>query len=156
MYAQRRLGVACSSAPSDQSPCCPHEDVLDTSLSTMPYRDRSDCANDDLSLQWANTHSFRKYCAPAYLSCFFFFVVFFFFFFFFFKLSQMAMYNITILYIVQLGFTGIYIIFLISAQKHRLWVLVRTASPRPTIYVLSRIMKIISLRGFFYLKIFSF
>ena len=29
-----------------------------------------------------------------------------------------------------LGFTGIYIIFLISAQKHRLWVLVRTASPR--------------------------
>ena len=34
------------------------------------------------------------------------------------------------LYIVKLGFTGVYIIFLISAQKHRLWVLVRTASPR--------------------------
>ena len=33
-------------------------------------------------------------------------------------------------YIVKLGFTGVYIIFLISAQKHRLWVLVRTASPR--------------------------
>ena len=33
-------------------------------------------------------------------------------------------------YIVKLGFTGIYIIFLISAQKHRLWVLVRTASAR--------------------------
>ena len=31
-------------------------------------------------------------------------------------------------YIVKLGFTGIYIIGLISAQKHRLWVLVRTAS----------------------------
>ena len=31
-------------------------------------------------------------------------------------------------YIVKLGFTEIYIIFLISAQKHRLWVLVRTAS----------------------------
>ena len=30
----------------------------------------------------------------------------------------------------KLGFTGVYIIFLISAQKHRLWVLVRTASPR--------------------------
>ena len=30
-------------------------------------------------------------------------------------------------YIVKLGFTGI--IFLISVQKHRLWVLVRTASP---------------------------
>ena len=32
-------------------------------------------------------------------------------------------------YIVKLGFLGVYIIFLISAQKHRLWVLVRTASP---------------------------
>ena len=31
-------------------------------------------------------------------------------------------------YIVKLGFTGVYIIFLTSAQKHRLWVLVRTAS----------------------------
>ena len=31
-------------------------------------------------------------------------------------------------YIVKLGFTGVSIIFLISAQKHRLWVLVRTAS----------------------------
>ena len=33
-------------------------------------------------------------------------------------------------YIVKLGFIGVYIIFLISAQKHRLWVLVRTASSR--------------------------
>ena len=33
-------------------------------------------------------------------------------------------------YIVKLEFTGVYIIFLISAQKHRLWVLVRTASLR--------------------------
>ena len=31
-------------------------------------------------------------------------------------------------YIVKLGFRGVYIIFLISAQKHRLWVLSRTAS----------------------------
>ena len=31
-------------------------------------------------------------------------------------------------YIVKLGVTWLYIIFLISAQKHRLWVLVRTAS----------------------------
>ena len=30
--------------------------------------------------------------------------------------------------LVKLGFTGVYNIFLISAQKHRLWVLVRTAS----------------------------
>ena len=33
-------------------------------------------------------------------------------------------------YIAKLGFTGVYIIFLISTQKHRLWVLVRTASAR--------------------------
>ena len=33
-------------------------------------------------------------------------------------------------YIVKLGFTGVYIIFLISALKHKLWVLVRTASSR--------------------------
>ena len=33
-------------------------------------------------------------------------------------------------YIVKLGFTGVYIIFLIFARKHRLWVLVRTASAR--------------------------
>ena len=33
-------------------------------------------------------------------------------------------------YIVKLGFTVVYIIFLISAQKHRLWVLVSTASAR--------------------------
>ena len=33
-------------------------------------------------------------------------------------------------YIVKLGFTGVYIIFLISAQKHRLWVLIRTDSSK--------------------------
>ena len=32
--------------------------------------------------------------------------------------------------IVKLGFTGVYISFLISVKKHRLWVLVRTASAR--------------------------
>ena len=46
-------------------------------------------------------------------------------------------------YIVKLGLTGVYIIFLISAQKHRLWVLVRTASFEPPThnYVLNRNMK---------------
>ena len=49
-------------------------------------------------------------------------------------------------YMVKLEFTGVYIILIISAQKHRLWVFVRTASARrfyrvPTIYVLSRNMK---------------
>ena len=56
-------------------------------------------------------------------------------------------------YKVKLGFRGVYIIFLISAQKHRLWVLVWTASRVPTIYILSRNMKHIRV---FYLKIFSF
>ena len=34
------------------------------------------------------------------------------------------------LYIVKVEFTRVYIIFFISAQKHRLWVLIRTASSR--------------------------
>ena len=47
-------------------------------------------------------------------------------------------------YTVKLGFTGVYIIFLISAQKHRLWILVRIASARrfyrvSTIYVFEQI-----------------
>ena len=33
-------------------------------------------------------------------------------------------------YKVKLAFIGVYIVFLITAQKHRLWVLVRTASAR--------------------------
>ena len=49
-------------------------------------------------------------------------------------ITKTCLYNIDPLkphfYIVKLGFTGVYIIFLISAQKHRLWVRVRTASPR--------------------------
>ena len=49
-------------------------------------------------------------------------------------------------YIVKLGFIGVYNIFLISAQKHRLWVLTGTASARrflrlPTMFVLCRNMK---------------
>ena len=55
-------------------------------------------------------------------------------------------------HIVKLGFTGVYIIFRISAQKYRLWVLVRTASTI-YMYVLSRNMKYIRI---FYLKIFIF
>ena len=61
-------------------------------------------------------------------------------------------------YIVKLGFTGVYISFLISVKKHKLWVRVRTASPRrfkqvSTIYVLSRNMKNIRI---FYRKSFLF
>ena len=40
-------------------------------------------------------------------------------------ITKTCLYNIDPLkphfYIVKLGFTGVYIIFLISAQKHRLW-----------------------------------
>ena len=63
-------------------------------------------------------------------------------------------------YIVKLGLTGVYmyIIFLISGPKHRLSVLVGTASLRrflrvPIIYVLRGNMKKYQ---FFYLKIFIF
>ena len=51
-----------------------------------------------------------------------------------FYITKICLYNFEPLkphsYIVKLGFTGVYIIFLISAQKQRLWVLVRTASAR--------------------------
>ena len=50
------------------------------------------------------------------------------------SITKTSLYNFDPLkphfYIVKLGFTGVYIIYLISAQKHRLWVLVRTASLR--------------------------
>ena len=40
-------------------------------------------------------------------------------------ITKTRLYNFDLLkphfYIVKLGFTGVYIIFLISAQKHRLW-----------------------------------
>ena len=65
-------------------------------------------------------------------------------------ITKTSLYNFDpLLYsIVKLGFTGVYIICFIFAQKHRLWVLVRTTSPRrfyrvPTIHVLSRHMKTI-------------
>ena len=49
-------------------------------------------------------------------------------------ITKTCLYNIDPLkphfYIVKLGITGAYIIFLISAQKHKVWVLVRTASQR--------------------------
>ena len=49
-------------------------------------------------------------------------------------ITKTCLYNIDPLkphfYIVKLGFTGVYIIFLVSAQKYKLWVIVRTASLR--------------------------
>ena len=52
-------------------------------------------------------------------------------------------------YIVKLGFTGVYIFFLIFAPKHRLWVRVRV----PTIYVWSKNKNNIKI---FHLKIIIF
>ena len=50
-----------------------------------------------------------------------------------FPIKKTCLYNVDPLkpnfYIAKLGFTGVYIIVLISAQN-KLWVLVRTASPR--------------------------
>ena len=49
-------------------------------------------------------------------------------------ITKTCLYNVDPLkphfYIVKLGFIGVYIIFHISTQKHRFWVLVRTASSR--------------------------
>ena len=49
-------------------------------------------------------------------------------------ITKTCLYNVDPLkpyfYIVKMVFTGVYINFLISVQKHRLWVLVRIASPR--------------------------
>ena len=47
-------------------------------------------------------------------------------------ITKTRLYNFDLLkphfYTVKLGFTGVYIIFFISAQKHRLWVLVRMST----------------------------
>ena len=60
-------------------------------------------------------------------------------------------------YTVKLGFTGVYIIFLISAQKHRLWVPVRTDAEAiltgTTIYVFEQKYEKYQT---FYRKTFSF
>ena len=57
-------------------------------------------------------------------------------------------------YIVKVGFTGVYIIFHISAQKHRLWVLFRIASPVLVRTASSRRFRI-EIFQFFGCKIFS-
>ena len=49
-------------------------------------------------------------------------------------ITKICLYNFDPLklhfYIVKLGLTEVYIVFLISAQKHRLWVCIRTTLPR--------------------------
>ena len=60
------------------------------------------------------------------------------------KITKTCLYNFDPLkphfYIVKLWFRGVYIIFLISAKNHRLWVLVRTASFRAEIRKLSEFL----------------
>ena len=56
-------------------------------------------------------------------------------------------------YIVKLGFIGVYIIFLISAQTHRLWVLRGGSNEYPLSMFRSEIRKKYQI---FYLKTFSF
>ena len=62
-------------------------------------------------------------------------------------------------YIVKQEFTGVYIIFLITAQKHGLWVLVRTASLVEAVLTSTHILgfeqKLEKYQSF-YLKTFSF
>ena len=59
-------------------------------------------------------------------------------------------------YIVKLGFTGVYIIFLISSQKHKLWVLVRTEAVLTSTHNLCFEQKYEKISELFYLKICSF
>ena len=57
-------------------------------------------------------------------------------------------------YIAKLGYGEVYLFFFIFAPKHRLWVLVRTASPRRfAIYVLKKNKRNIKS---FLMKIFNF
>ena len=77
-------------------------------------------------------------------------------------ITKTCLYNVDPLkphfYIVKLGFAGVYIILLISAQKHRLWVLVRTTSVRRFIMSTHNLcfgQKYEKYQNF-YLKLFSF
>ena len=78
------------------------------------------------------------------------------------RITKTRLYNIDPLkphfYIVKLGFTGVYIIFLISAQKHGLWYSLEPprrggSNEYPQSMFWAEIRKI---SEFFYLKIFSF
>ena len=74
-----------------------------------------------LSMQSEYLPLIRKHCIKVMVQCYI-------------PITRTCLYNFDPLkphfYIVKLGLKRVYIIFLISAQKHRLWVLVRTASAR--------------------------
>ena len=81
--------------------------------------------------------------------------------------TYLYMYNFDSLklHFYKTGFTGVYIIFLISAQKHRLWVLVRTEAVLTEAVLTEAVLTSIHNLCFeqkyekyqnFYLKIFSF
>ena len=76
-------------------------------------------------------------------------------------ITKTCLYNIDPLkphfYVVTLGFTGVYIIFPLSAQKIDCgYSLAEAVLTSTTIYVLSRNMKKYQFFFFFYLKFFSF
>ena len=101
--------------------CCPHEETLHPWLSKIrPVKvliRLRECAGWSESSLGAHV---RRYVFWRYGS----FILH--------GITKTCLYNFDPLkphfHIVKLGFTGVYIIFLFSAQKHRLWVLVRTAS----------------------------
>ena len=81
---------------------------------------RSDCQYEQADLRWA--HSCKKCCARFQAEVMLL------------PITKTCLYNFGPLkphfYQIKLRFTGYTLFFLISVQKHRLWVLVRTASPR--------------------------
>ena len=142
---QRRPRSACASVQSDHGLHCPLTESLDTivciSEEQMPGWDFAHAWDESESLHFTHIrrHRFAWRC-PSSLRCPF-------------IIPKTRLYNFDPLkpdfYVVKLGFTGVYTIFLISVQKHRLWVLVRNRQ----IYVLSRNRQNIRI---FYLKIFIF
>ena len=88
--------------------------------SQWPKAENSKCtdAQANLSLHWAHMQSCRKCFAPVDIitkTCLYYCLYYF---------DPLK----TQFYTVKLGLTGVYIIFLIFAQRHRLWVLVRNTS----------------------------
>ena len=116
MCAQWWLKSACASAQSDQSVPCSHDEILHFwSDSAYTQTDLSLDAHVRRYVFWPWPISFRWLLNGA-------------------DITKTCLHNFDPLkphfYTVKLEFTGVYIIFLISAKKHRLWVLVRTVSPR--------------------------
>ena len=109
-----------SNQPAYQSLCCRHVGTLHRWLSKMypsEDSDKTENAQVDLNLRWAHM-SKGKLSHTAALSSYIM------------KTCFVILTPQTHFYIGKMGFAGVYIIFLISAIKHGLWVPVRTALMR--------------------------